>query len=269
MFGRLARRLAGQAARQAVSHAKSQHSAAKQPAPDEPDLALLFAMRLEAAPTWDRMDARTGCRAGKLSAEAGRLGKTFCVACVGGVGTRARSAIAQVLQMRPKLVVCAGLGGALDRSLVRGDIVLAPTVCDEKGCHWAGEAVENFRSVLPQAQVGRLLTTEHVVRLPEQRARLADAHDAIVCDMETAYVAEACHEADVPLLAIRCISDEADEELPSDIATLLDQTTTASRLGAAAGAVFRSPSRAVDLWNLRKNAQEAAEKLAEALAQIF
>ena len=64
MLGRIAKQLAGQAARQLVASAKAQHAVARQPAPVEPDVGVLFGLRLEAAPTWDRMELSTPCLAG-------------------------------------------------------------------------------------------------------------------------------------------------------------------------------------------------------------
>src|SRR6185295_15522441 len=88
------------------------------------------------------------------------------------------------------------------------------------------------------------------------------------CDMETFGVAEVCQERGVPLLAIRIISDGVDDELPSEIENLLAQKTLAGKLGAAAGAVFRRPSAAKDLWRLREDALKASDRLAKFLVGV-
>lgn len=269
MFSRIARHLAGRAARQVVSAAQQRQLAGSRPAPQSPDAAILFAMKLEAAPTWARMESPAPCRAGKLPAESGRLGRQFCVAAVGGVGERARGAARQLLTLEPQLVISAGLGGALNSHWKTGDVLVATSVAREQGpvCDFPLSA--NVLEQLEQFRGGRLLSVDEVVRRPVRRAELAERHEADVCDMETAHVAEICQHAGVPMLAVRVISDESDQELPADIATLLQQPSTAARLGAAAGAVIKQPGRAGELWRLRQAAADAAEKLAAALTELL
>ena len=281
MLGRIARQLAGQAARQlasnAVSSAKSQHAAAQTKAPVEPALGVLFALKLEAAPTWERMDAATPCQVAKLMANAGRLGSQFCVAAVGGVGRAATERAAKkLLAIKPKLVVSAGLAVAQDERLRHGDILFANRVCTAQGSWAPATQFAPTSDMLPIAEdmavrvhQGALLTTEQIVRSPAQRRELAETHDVLACDLESAWLAAACAEADVPWLAVRVVCDEVDDELPPDVATIREQSNSASRMGATAGALFREPGRALDLWKLRQAAAEAANHLAGAMVELF
>ena len=108
-----------------------------------------------------------------------------------------------------------------------------------------------------------------IIRRPADRRRLADEHGALACDMETFGVAEVCHQRGVPPLAIRVISDAVDDELPREIEYLLAQKSLAGKLGAAAGAVFRRPSAAKDLWRLREDALKASDRLAKFLVRVI
>lgn len=283
MLGRIARQLAGQAARRLASNAKSQQTAAQQAAPREPAMAALFAQKLEAGPTWDRMDAAMHCHIDKLAAVAGRLGSQFCVAAVSGVGRKATTrAVNKLLALSPKLVVTAGLAVAQDERLRHGDVLFADRVCTAQQVwkaatqakpwsQWAptADCIDAGEGVAVRVHQGGLLTTDQLVRSPSQRRQLAEQHQTLACDLESAWVVAACEEARVPWLAIRVVCDELDDELPAEIATVREQSNSARRLGAAAGALFREPGRALDLWKGRQSAVDAAEQLAGAMAELF
>jgi adenosylhomocysteine nucleosidase len=81
-------------------------------------------------------------------------------------------------------------------------------------------------------------------------------------------VAEACRNENVPLLAIRVISDAVDDELPPEIEYLLAQKSLAGKLGAATGAFLKRFSAAKDLWRLREDALKASDRLAKFLEGV-
>jgi adenosylhomocysteine nucleosidase len=110
-----------------------------------------------------------------------------------------------------------------------------------------------------------LVTVDGIVRQPEERKALAEKYSALVCDMESFAVAEACREQGVPFLAVRVISDAVDDQLPPEIEHLLKQKSLAGKLGAAAGAVLQRFSAAKDLWKLREDALKASDRLAKFL----
>ena len=57
---------------------------------------------------------------------------------------------------------------------------------------------------------------------PDQKRALAEKSGAIAVDMESAQVAEWAEESDVPLLAIRTISDTLDDRIPPETAGMVD-----------------------------------------------
>ena len=87
--------------------------------------------------------------------------------------------------------------------------------------------------------------------------------------METLAVADVCRREKVRFLSVRVISDALDDELPQEIERLLDQKSLASKLGAAAGAVFNRPSSVKDMWNLKEQAIQASDRLARFLASTI
>ena len=128
----------------------------------------------------------------------------------------ARATEALIDGHRPKLVISAGFAGGLDVRLHRGDIVWVDGLVDE-----AGEQYETERRRLPAALaeakdcfVGRLLTVDRIIRLPDEKLALGRQYAALACDMESIAVAEVCRRREVPFLAVRVINDAADDLLP-------------------------------------------------------
>ena len=79
--------------------------------------------------------------------------------------------------------------------------------------------------------------------------------------METSAVAALCSERGVRFLSIRVVSDEAEVDLPPEIATLMTRSGS-YRVGAALRAIWNRPSSLKDFWALHEHAQEAADRLA-------
>ena len=68
---------------------------------------------------------------------------------------------------------------------------------------------------------------------------------------------------------MRAVSDTVDRELPADVDYLVRRTTTAARIGATAGTLFRRPSIIKDLWQLKVDALLASERLGKYLVGVI
>jgi adenosylhomocysteine nucleosidase len=105
----------------------------------------------------------------------------------------------------PALWIAAGFAGALSSDLRIADIVAVNNFSDPtQFAHIAS---------IP-ARAGALITTKHVVETAEQKKDLARHTGAIAVDMETAAIHRLCAARDIPVLAIRSISDIATQDLP-------------------------------------------------------
>jgi adenosylhomocysteine nucleosidase len=165
-------------------------------------------------------------------------------------------------------MISAGFAGALDPALRRGDIVMATELVDEQGV-LLNTGVKLDARQQPGLHGGRLLTIDHLVRDAAERRALAATHGAVACDMETLAVAQACQRHRTRFLSVRVISDAVDDELPVEVQRLLDQKTWASKLGAAAHAIWNRPGTAKDFWQLHRQALDASERLAKTLAGVI
>ena len=151
------------------------------------------------------------------------------------------------------LVIMAGLAGGLDPSLRVGDVVIDD--CPP--------------GLMPEVshRTGRLHSSEAVITTPAQKAALFAQTRALAVDMETATVRTAAGRQGIPFLAIRAISDAADEVLDPAVLKLVDAFGRPRPLAIAA-ALTRRPGLAASLKRLGASSRQAAGNLGVAVAGI-
>lgn len=242
-------------------------------APGPCDVAVLFALGEESAGLEDLLENAVALSAAGLAVRLGVIGaRRVAVARTGAGRARAAAATEAILDgHKPKLVISAGFAGGLAKELHRGDLLLADSVCLEKGEPMPLDlaAVPATLRDWPRLSVGRALTLDRVVRTPEEKQAMGAKFTAQAAEMETYAVAEVCRRRETPFLGVRVILDPADERLPPEVENLLDQRSAAGRAGAALGAIFNRPSSVKDLYRLKENALIASDHLAKFLAVLI
>ncbi len=233
------------------------------------DLGFVFALGLEARGLVDRLEHASHVRGDRVRVQLGMLAGRRIAVIVSGPGQPAarRATVALLAGHRPRCVISAGLAGGLDPHLEHGDLLLVDRVGDGQG-RWLSLQLNYQPSPDNPVQAGSLLTVDRVIARADEKRSLGSAHGAAAVDMETLAVAEACQAAATPLVAVRVISDTADEDLPREVERLLQQRSTAAQAGAALGALARRPQSAADLWRLRNRAESAAARLGDFLASL-
>jgi adenosylhomocysteine nucleosidase len=158
---------------------------------------------------------------------------------VSGVGAVRAAEAAERLPAETRKVTVAGFCGALDPSLKIGDVVVSD---------------DHDRAIL---------TVDAIVATPIEKARLFRTTAARAVDMESAAIFEVCRRRGIACQAIRAVSDTAHEELPADLANLLNGGTVSPL--AAIKLLVRRPSALYDFRRLARNTKIAAANLARYL----
>jgi adenosylhomocysteine nucleosidase len=261
---------AAQAAAQAAEQARTaeEHGA---PHVERPvcHVGLVFALGIEAGSLVDMLAGGLRTQGSGFVAREGGLDGRRLVLVESGVGREraARATEALISGHEPRWVISAGFAGGLDERLKQGDMLLADQIVDTQG----GKLAFDFRlgEAGPRVHIGRLLTVDRVIRDPGEKRELGQQHAALAVDMESIGVAEVCRREKTRFISVRVIIDEVDRTLPRDIDVLVNKETTAGKLGAAAGAIFRRPSSVKDMWQLKEDALVASQRLAKFLAGII
>ncbi len=149
----------------------------------------------------DGLDAWTGKIADKL--EAG-------IAVI-GIGPKAAATNVQKLleQEQVQTLILAGFGGALSTQLTRGQIIIAN--------NHSSEALINYLRLLPGFDLASVYTAERLAVDAEEKAELAKETESQMVDMETSVVAHVASHYGVEFMAVRVVSDLADEAIPADV----------------------------------------------------
>jgi adenosylhomocysteine nucleosidase len=110
-----------------------------------------------------------------------------------------------------------------------------------------------------------LITVNDIVETPTQKQALNERTGAEIVDMETFAVADVCRIRNVPFFSYRVVLDTVEDQIPKDIAKILDTMDKGvSRLtGAVLGNIWHRPSVVLDFVSLRKRAFTATERLAQ------
>jgi len=269
-------------ARDAAQQNAQERSAAG--APDDPStsepaersvchVGLVFALGIEAGGLVDRLSGVIGIEgAGCVAREGGLTGRRIVVVHSGVGRTAAQRATEALLAgHQPRWILSAGFAGGLAERLAQNDILLADQIVDSAGRQLSIDVrfPSSQQPGQPRVHVGRLLTVDRIVRTAEEKRSLGASTGALAVDMESLAVADICRQHETRFLAVRVISDTIARTLPRDIDHLVSRTTTASRLGAAAGALVRRPSSLKDMWQLKEDALIASEHLAGFLSAII
>lgn len=236
-------------------------------------IALLFALSREMAPAVRRLRARPAgeAPAGGLRAAAAACGPHEILLAASGMGARraAHAAAALLDGWAPDLLVIAGIGAALSPELRAGEVLAAQAVVsgDERLLPSCAPAPGHI-----PCQQGLVLSLDRVLVTPaEKRAALVALRSRdpeplpTVAEMETASAARAARARGIPWAALRAVSDTAHEPLPLDFNHFrkADGNLCAGRLAVA---LLRRPAALPGLLRLGRNADAAAEALANALA---
>ena len=139
-------------------------------------------------------------------------GRPILVTLIGMGQVRASQNAETIFQyFRPKGFVLAGYGGALVPQVKVGQVVLAT--------NFSSPEVVPFLRLLSGFDFASFCTADELADTPKKRDMYSDNKKLQVVDMETEAVAEVVRARSIPFMAIRVISDEYDQVLPTGALT--------------------------------------------------
>jgi adenosylhomocysteine nucleosidase len=164
--------------------------------------------------------------------------------------------------------ISTGLAGSLRAEHGQGDILVARRV---QVPNWKTviSCDENLISLAEKngaKPVGAFYTADHVVIGPREKKDLGVGADAV--EMESGEILYEAGAFGVKGVAVRCISDEADEELPLDFNKVITDQGEVS-MGRVAVEVARKPWTIPRLVKFGRQSKAAAEKLAGFLDEFI
>jgi nucleoside phosphorylase len=152
----------------------------------------------------------------------------------------------------------------LNDALRVGDIVLANEVVDEQGQSWRTTWPQTVPATLRR---DRLLTVDQITATPSEKRQLAERHQAVAVEMESAHFAARCTQAGIPFGCVRAISDEVTTSLSPVLASLLSGGTASP--WRVMMALARRPGMLPELLRLARDTKRASEQLGLVLGELI
>jgi len=233
---------------------------------------ITFALDAEFAP-WRNLRGFRRRAWGAVDAYVAEIGGAEVGVVLTGVGPKqaAFAASKAIEAERDSLRFCisSGLAGALQPEYRIGQILAARSVLSERPHQETPERVVegsaplvSFAEELGATVAADFYTAGRVIYRADEKRRLAHAAEAV--EMESFEVLREAAIRSIPAVAIRAVSDVADEELPLDLNRVFDDEGRVS-FPRVLSQVVRYPKSIPGLVKLGQRSRRAAESLAKFL----
>jgi adenosylhomocysteine nucleosidase len=240
----------------------------------EKAVAILAALDRELSGLRSRVAASGRWKEGPVRAVLGRLrGIPVILGSTGDGAANARRGARALLDRFPAgSVMVIGVAGALSPHLEPGRVLVAREVLEEGGPVPPPDPLWLHRALRETgAAAASFVCTPGMLCTARAKAdacsRLPRGAVAAV-DLETAAFARVAAERGLPYVALRAVSDAAEESLPLDFNALRDATGAVDSLRVVLAAL-RRPSRLLPLWRLRGRINLCSENLARAASALI
>ena len=181
---------------------------------------------------------------------------------LGAMGDRAADALDRRLTVeRPRLVISAGFAGALQPGIAVADMVL--------GKNYSEPGLVEALKLSSAWHIGDLRTEPAIIEKAADKRRLGEETGCLAGDMETAHLWRICVTKGIPMLAVRCISDALEDDMPVPAATLVNPESFRPDPLGLFKHLITNPASVPGFNALLKNAKKAQEALAAGLEEII
>jgi adenosylhomocysteine nucleosidase len=219
------------------------------------EIAIIAALEREVRPLVRHWSRRELVHGGVAIPAFERDGVLLICSGIGGEFAR-RAAVAVFAAEQPRVVVSAGLAGALDSSLKVGQVFQPATVVDLRTC-------ARFEAL---GGSGVLVSASSVLDR-EAKRRIRGAYGSQAADMEASAVALVAGQHGCPLVVLKAISDNADFDMPP-LDRFIDKRGRIRTARFLADSAIR-PRRWMAIARLWRNSARASRELSRALAHLI
>jgi adenosylhomocysteine nucleosidase len=196
-----------------------------------------------------------------------------------GFDNAARAVEALIQTKRPDLLISTGFCGGLAPELRAGDVVVAQQIVIADGecfeevpvqLSAIGQTFVARQAVEGKRVVGGVFVSARAITAKQGLVAMLPGHYSnTVVEMESGAIAIIAAENNIPLLAIRAVSDPVSEELGFSLDEFCDPDLRRIRLYKVLLTLLRKPWIVPQLVRLAISSHRAAEGLTAALTRMF
>jgi adenosylhomocysteine nucleosidase len=196
-----------------------------------------------------------------------------------GFDNAARAVERLIRDEHPDLLISTGFCGAIAPELQAGDVVVANmiVIAHENGFEEIpaplspiGQTFIACQAVLGKKFVGGTFVSTSCITSKKRLAGMLPGHyPNPVVEMESGAIAIIAVENNIPLLAVRAVSDPADEELSFSLDEFCDQDMRSIRPYKVLLTILRKPRIIPQLVRLSRGSRTAAQSLTSTFSRLF
>lgn len=180
----------------------------------------------------------------------------------------AHRALRDLLKRKPDYCVSTGLAGGLNDQLHPGDVVAASQLSLRQG---GGRILSNKRLLKVAENCGArivsvLITENHIVSEASTKSRMSQFGDFV--DMESYHILQIVNGTQIPAIAVRGISDAANDDLPLDFNKIIGRDGTL-RKRQLFGELVRNPKKISSLIRFGRQSKKASHAVADFLDRFI
>jgi adenosylhomocysteine nucleosidase len=225
-------------------------------------IAVTFALPTESSEFLRRLGNRSRAKRSGISVVRGTVGHRSIEVIHTGVGENiCRQRIGRFLENQQfDFLISAGFAGSLNHELQVNDLLVAKNFSTVDLKHASLSNVSIYTA--------DMLTVPALIDSGEERERKAHETGASAVDMETEFIARACAAHNIPLLALRVITDTPTQPFPAPPRVLFDIQKQRTPIVVLAGFLLAHPRRMPGLVQFAKRIARARKILSNALVRI-
>ena len=225
-------------------------------------IAVTFALPAESSEFLRRLGNKSRADRNGISIVRGTIDHRAIEVIHTGVGENiCRERIGKFLENQQfDFLISAGFAGSLNHELRVNDLLVAKNFSTMDLKHASLSNVSIYAA--------NMLTVPALIDSSEQRERIARESGASAVDMETEFIARACAAHDIPLLALRVITDTPTQPFPAPPRVLFDIQQQRTPIVVLAGFCLAHPRRMLGLVQFAKRVARARKTLSNALVRI-
>jgi len=225
-------------------------------------IAVTFALPAESSEFLRRLGNKSRFKRNGITIVRGTIGHRSIEVIHTGVGENVcKQRIGKFLEnQQVDFLISAGFAGSLNHELQVNDLLVAKNFSTVDLKHASLSNVSIYAAYM--------LTVPALIDSGEERERIAHELGASAVDMETEFIARACAAHNIPLLAMRVITDTPTQPFPAPPRVLFDIQQQRTPIAVLAGFFLAHPRRIPGLVQFAKRIARARKTLSNALVRI-
>ena len=183
------------------------------------------------------------------------------VTCSAARPHKARELAQELVRAGATRLMSFGIAGSLDTSVRLGDLVIGTRVVADNGLWACDEAWgKGLASKIPHARLGGVYGSEVLVTTTHAKESLHQKTGCAIVDMESQCLAEVAAAAQLPMIVVRSVCDDASMNVPPFVMAAIGEDGSTSVLRAL-GHLALHPLQTRDLFDVMRGTAGALRAL--------